>query len=234
MPEEPSTVDGQPPRQARSNGLPAPAWVPLRDIDPRFATPLLETLRGFAVPAYVAPASGRAGFALEVRLPARPTDRLWVDARLRTEAERIVAQALPGLEAGLHDDDWDAIVAMFNAGSDEPGTWPAVEDVRRSDDPDDIPRSTLGRSLDPYDDEDHFIPPDPPPAPPARPATKYGWALLLGGLLVLIVPTLFGQPVGSAWSYIAIACVAGGFATLVYQMKDSPPTDSGPDDGAVV
>ena len=234
MTDEPFTVDGQPPRQARTNGLSAPAWVALRELDPRFATPILDALRDIDVAAYVAPADVRRGLALEVQLPSTPTDRLWVDARRRDEAGRLVDTTLPGLEAGFADDDWAAIVAMFEKGRAEEPTWPASEDIDDRDTP--APMTfTVERSRGfGEDDEDHFIPPDPGPAPPMPTAQRYGWMALIGGVALLVLPTLLGDSLGSEWAYIALASIIGGFATLVYQMKDSPPDDSGPDDGAVV
>jgi hypothetical protein len=240
MSEEPSTADGRPPRQARGNGLAAPAWLALRDVDPRYAATLLEALREASVAAYVAPSGGVRGPYLDVHLPVTPTDRLWVDARLRTEAERVVADTMPGLVAALDDDAWAGIVAMFDAAEPAassagiPDPWPAAEDVTAT-----TPAKDRGApdppvtKYDPFDD-DHFEPPDPPRAPRAPTAIRYGWALLIGGLLALVVPVLIGYSLGSTIAVLAVLSALAGFATLIYQMKDSPPTDSGPDDGAVV
>lgn len=251
--DEPQAAEGQPPRQARGNGLTAPAWVPLRDVDPRMTVPLLDALRDADVAAYVAPAGSPAGFALEVRLPRMPTDRLWVDARRKQEAAAVVDTALPVLEAGLADDDWAGIVAMFGSRTAQPTgvpVWPAAEDVDAPENGDASSAVAAGGAQEtdgldyvagyddydvvPDDPEDHFVPPDPPLPPRSDTVTRYGWALLLGGLGLLVVPVLLGWSLGSGWGLIGILAVISGFGTLVYRMKDSPPTDSGPDDGAVV
>ena len=235
MTDEPFTVDGQPPRHARTNGLSAPAWIALRELDPRFVSHVLEALRDADVAAYVAPSDAHRGVALESRLPSTPTDRLWVDARLRAEADRVVVATLPGLEADLADDDWAAIVAMFQTGSANEPSWPAAEDVDDGAPPPTTFTVEKGRVV-PYDPdpEDHFVPPDPGRGAPFNTAQRYGWMALLGGVAILVVPTLLGNTLSSGWAYFAILAIAGGFVTLIVQMKDSPPDDSGPDDGAVV
>ena len=57
---------------------------------------------------------------------------------------------------------------------------------------------------------------------------------LLGGLALLVLPALFGHAIGSGLLLLAVRAVVGGFLTLVLRLKDGPPDDSGPDDGAVV
>jgi hypothetical protein len=213
-----------PPASKRGNGLSADAWVSVCDVDPRLAAPLLEALAEASVPAYVAPSTGSVGHYLEVRLPDRPADRLWVDAARRTEAEAIVATVLPELHASLEDERWADIVRSLSATDDvdvptdeNQQPWPVME-VQAPEPPDD----------------DHFVPPDPPWQRADNPVTRYGWIALLGGCLLLLVPALIGATLSSGWLLIAVAAIAGGFITLVLRMKDSPPTDSGPDDGAVV
>jgi hypothetical protein len=39
---------------------------------------------------------------------------------------------------------------------------------------------------------------------------------------------------GGSWTFIAVVAVLGGLASLVWNMRNGPPTDSGWDDGAVV
>ena len=87
---------------------------------------------------------------------------------------------------------------------------------------------------EPDPSEEHFVPPAPPPVPRPSGASAYGIAAMVGGFTLLLVPTIAGDPVGPALMVIAIAAIVGGFATLVARMREGPPTDSGPDDGAVV
>src|SRR4051794_33087365 len=161
----------QPTPPSSSNGLTAAAWVAIGAIDPRLAEPLLATLRSAGVGAYVAPFTSRTSRRhLEMRL--------WVDASLRPQAERVVNDALPELRDALEDnedDKWAAIVASLQEEQQTEDTpWPAAEgyDGRESASP------RVWEVEKPVDDdpEDHFVPPDPAPLPPTNPVTKYGWA----------------------------------------------------------
>jgi hypothetical protein len=226
------TID-QPTPPSSSNGLPANAWVAIGAIDPRLAEPLLSSLRTAGVGAYVAPFTSRTGSHLEMRL--------WVDASLRPEAERVVAAALPELQDSLEgneDDQWASIVASLQAPEDgtDQAPWPDIEGYTSiSDDESSFEVEPTPRpAYDASDDDDHFVPPDPAPLPPTNLITKYGWTALLGGIVLLVVPALFGHALSSGWLTIAILAIIGGFLTLVLRLKDGPPTDSGPDDGAVV
>ncbi|MDQ1485970.1 MAG: hypothetical protein QOJ62_1663, partial [Actinomycetota bacterium] len=63
----------------RDNGFVARHYVPLADLDPRLADAMLDVLRAESIAAYVVPSTGRVGGYLDVHLPERPRDRLWVD-----------------------------------------------------------------------------------------------------------------------------------------------------------
>src|SRR5438132_2098738 len=63
----------------RDNGFVARHYVPLADLDPRLAEAMLEVLKVEGIAAYVVPSTGRLGGYLEVHLPERPRDQLWVD-----------------------------------------------------------------------------------------------------------------------------------------------------------
>lgn len=85
----------------RDNGLVAAAYAPLADLEPQLADAMLEALRDEGVAAYAEPAPGRRGPSLDVTLPDRPTDRLWVD-RAATDVARAVLEArLPGMRQEL-------------------------------------------------------------------------------------------------------------------------------------
>jgi hypothetical protein len=166
--------------------------------------------------------------------------RLWVDASLREAAERVVAAALPELRDSLNesdDDRWSAIVASLESTEDTDAPWPEIEGYTSlsSDDAGPAtppPPPAYGDNYD--DDVEHFVPPDPEPMPPTNPVTKYGWIALIGGLVLLVGPALFGHVLSSGLLTIGILAIIGGFVTLVMRLKDGPPSDSGPDDGAVV
>lgn len=125
----------------RDNGFVARHYLPLADLDPRLAEAMLDVLRTESIAAYVEPSTGRLGGYLEVHLPDRPHDRLWVDREQRDRAAALLSQhtqasPLP-VEAAATDDTgssfedaWADLVANFDA--DDPTTappWPAAEDV---------------------------------------------------------------------------------------------------------
>jgi hypothetical protein len=219
-----------PPAAKRGNGLSADAWVSVCDVDPRLAEPILEALAEASLPAYVAPSTGSVGHYLEVRLPDRPADRLWVDAARRSEAEEIVSTVVPELHASMEDERWADIVKSLSSTDEEPA-WSDAKRSLSERSADAAPNEVVRPEPD---DDDHFVPPDPPWQPLDHPVTRYGWIALLGGCLLLLIPALIGATLSTGWLLIAVAAIAGGFITLIMRMKDSPPTDSGPDDGAVV
>ena len=102
----------------RDNGFVARHYVPLADLDPRLADAMLEALRAEGIAAYVEPSTGQLGGYLEVHLPERPRDRLWVDRRhhdrattlLNVHGDRpdLIAAATPDqLDGGGLDDGLD-------------------------------------------------------------------------------------------------------------------------------
>lgn len=133
----------------RSNGLPAVRYTPLVDLEPHFADALLEALRHEGVAAYAAPAPGRRGPYLDIQLPDRPTDRVFVDAGEHTKARQVLRELPELAEAGtpgtpaaqpvaprplLSDAEseaaWRSIVAGYSATSTDPvPPWPVAEDA---------------------------------------------------------------------------------------------------------
>ena len=147
----------QPPVGSRGNGLAAGGWTQVADCDPRVADELLALLAEAAIAACAAPSPGERGGYLEVRLPRRPIDRLYVDATRRSDAEVLVRRRLAQPMGELtgpasksaNDIAFEAIVSGWTS-SDE-GDWPTVEDVPQSR------ASRLRRK------------PEPPPAPNTDP-----------------------------------------------------------------
>jgi hypothetical protein len=76
----------------RDNGFVARHYVPLADLDPRLADAMLDLLREENIAAYASPSTGRLGGYLEVILPERPRDRLWVDREQRDRAAVLLAE----------------------------------------------------------------------------------------------------------------------------------------------
>ncbi|MDQ1711305.1 MAG: hypothetical protein QOE45_755 [Frankiaceae bacterium] len=219
---------------ARSNAVPPPAaWAALVEVDHRVAQPLLDSLEGVDVAAYAEPRQERKGTYLDSPVPAKPIDRVYVDAARRDVAEAVVAAELPGLlaELGPHEaelDAFDAIVAGWDAVP-EAATWPSSEDYApaRLVEPPPPPPA-------PRYEEEHFVPPPPPAAPPVSPVTRWATMAICAGLFVLVGLPLFNTTPSHGLSVLAALALVGGLATLFLRMRDAPPVDDGPDDGAVV
>jgi hypothetical protein len=84
------------------------------------------------------------------------------------------------------------------------------------------------------DGEDHFVPPPPPPLPRPDAVTRWAWAAVLGTPVFFFLVAVLSIRLGEGMVLLGVGAFVGGFVTLVARMKDRPPTDSGPDDGAVV
>jgi len=230
----------------RDNGLQATSYDRLVDVETHLVDGLLERLRDEDVAAYSAPAVGRRGPYGDTVLPQGPSDSVYVDSRRRDRARDVTDRYLDEVAAEL---TWAGIVADFDRETaDEVPRWPVSEDV---DDPPPAQRPGAtsfealreGRAapplgprptVEPQGREDHFEPPAPPPLPAVDPVTRFAWAGALGGPLVLVLAALAGLPLSGWVGFLALVAFMAGFVTLVARMQDRPPTDSGPDDGAVV
>lgn len=170
----------------------------------------------------------------------------------RTAASRVLTPpVLPEPPAGppvLDDDElFRQIVAGFELdGTDEVPRWPANEDLD-SPAPEHRPEPRRRRRTDspegelpgwvepaPIEDEGHFEPPPAPPVPRLRGRTTAAVAMLLLGLVLLFIPWLVGLSDTNGVLLLGLVLTGGGAGLLVWWMRDAPPTDSGPDDGAVV
>jgi hypothetical protein len=93
----------------RDNGFVARHYVPLADLDPRLADAMLDLLRDEGIAAYASPSTGRLGGYLEVILPERPRDRLWVDREQRDRAVGLLnAHADPDSIGQINPDELNA------------------------------------------------------------------------------------------------------------------------------
>jgi hypothetical protein len=215
----------------KANALVATSYDALGPVDARVVEALLDSLEGAGVAAYVD--------AVE---HAPLLSELFVDGALRRLAEDVVAIELPGLLAELRgapaevDDEFASIIASLE-GSFDHGVppWPVAEDAGARtwtrDDDDDEPLPAWNPA--PYD-EGHYVAPPPPPVPSAHPVTRYAIAAIVAGVILLVAFPLLGVTVSRGWSIVAALAIVGGVGTLVWRMQDRPPTDSGPDDGAVI
>ena len=176
----------------------------------------------------------------------------------RTAATKVLKPpTLPpaGPPAGPPDPDaaWQQILDGWGRESDAPvPPWPVSEDVddvktampesasggrrlRRRTDPAE-PDDALPAWLEPeaLEDDGHYVPPAPPPVPRFRRHTVGALVAFTIGLVLVFAPGLVGQVGSTGLGTVGIALMVGGAAALVWHMRDAPPTDSGPDDGAVV
>jgi hypothetical protein len=232
------TEYGQGPRSgARDNGLRCASYLRIGDLDPRIADDLLETLRTEGIAAYVTPTPAAQGGYLELRVPARLTDRLFADADHVDRARELLPRPDPTPEIDF-ESAWKEVLQSLRspsseASADDPATrWSLSEEIgpaRVEQVPVELPvhePATLGG--DPAL-EDHFVPPPPPPFPRLQRVTIISLLSIAAGVLILLTNIDSGSLV-----WLAIIAIVAGVGTLVWHMKDGPPTDSGWDDGAVV
>ncbi len=85
-----------------------------------------------------------------------------------------------------------------------------------------------------WDDEGHFVPPDPPPLPKLDPRRKLGWGGLFGSPLALLLAVVFGWVYPTWVVALLVSAFVGGFVYLVATMPRSRHGDWPGDDGAVV
>ncbi|MGH3713608.1 MAG: DUF308 domain-containing protein [Micromonosporaceae bacterium] len=90
-------------RGRRDNGLQAAQYAPATDVDPRLGEHLLEVLGVAGIAAYLQPSSDLDPVTRSTWMPARPTDRLYVDSEHLSEAREYARR----LETGdsLQDED---------------------------------------------------------------------------------------------------------------------------------
>lgn len=239
----PPTVGPPDPRDrpgVHANALPAARFVPLSTVDARVSDAVLDVLEDAGVAAYVEPTVGEVGPYRDVRSPPSPRQSLYVDAQFSDVAAALLRVELPGLLAELdssstpEDELFAAIVAGFDDDPVAPDAGrPSTDQVgsapHDTDEDDFVARAPAVHS----EDDDHFVPGPPPPLPRLRGLALWGTLALAAGFAALIVPPMFGVD-GDGRLVVGILLATAGVAALLWQMRDGPPTDSGPDDGAVI
>lgn len=244
----------------RSNGLTAPAYTPVADLDPQVADAVLADLRTQGVAAYAKPVESpstmgfdRPEFGVSVK------DRLYVDTTASRRVRQLIARQDPGLVVDNDDLTWAQIVATF----DQPVTpgsaaWPAQEDLdddaAHASAPTDAPtaaptpparpewdddvgpsdRQRRNEPTDPLDIREHFVPDPPPPLPRLDPHKQLAWLGLAGGPLLLLIAALFTVALPPWLTFLAVAGFVVGFLTLIVTMDSRTDEDRDSDDGAVV
>lgn len=234
---------------ARDNGLQAGSYTRLAALATGSADDVLESLRQAGVAAYVVGAEPSVVHQLV----------LWVDSDATARANDVLRtrdiSPPPQSSGPAHaresfadqgdtdpppDEDavWRSLVAAFDAPAADKH-WPSSENVDEAPDEDGQDGERVLRRITPEQpvesrDDEHFVPPPPPPLPRPDSVTRWAWVAMLGGPVFLLLTALLGQQVADWIVVTALAAFVGGFITLVARMKDRPPRDSGPDDGAVI
>ncbi|HEX7301628.1 hypothetical protein [Lentzea sp.] len=155
-------------------------------------------------------------------------ERLWMNARRDStdgpeNVDELFAEIVAGLERDGVGKDW---LDVDEARPDDSrGDEDAAQDV--APEPEEQPDRRA------HEDEDHYVPPEPPPFPVLRASTLAALGLFVLGIVLLVAPGLFGlQPrIGTPLSLVALCA---GVGWLILRMRNTPPPDSGWDDGAQV
>ena len=132
-------------RGRRDNGLDAADYAVAGDVDPRVGEHLLDVLAGDGIAAYLQPSADLNPILRATTLPARPTDRLYVD-RTRLDAAREQLHKVTGGAPPTPPPDptrepdieaeFAKIVAGFHTDVDPTAApWPATENIETKPEP---------------------------------------------------------------------------------------------------
>ena len=217
----------------RDNGLAAPAYVALADIDPSVGDALLTALRRARIAAYLEPMPSPEETARQ---------RLYVAADERTDARSVIVVAVrsfahdataarqPDLLAGVDAQaEFDALVGDWHV--DTINAVRAAERDLTREDADWRMRLQLPARSD-ADDDDHYVPPAPPPLPRLAAATILALVVVAASVMMMA----FGRALGLPGDLTFVAGVAGilvGAGLLIMRLRDGSDDDED-DDGAVI
>jgi hypothetical protein len=235
----------------------AAAYAAAGDVDPRVGEHLLDVLAVRGIAAYLQPASDLHPVTRTTTLPARPTDRLFVDREHLDTARGFLAQlADEARQEPDVDEVFAGIVADFDTKAQEV-TWPAAEDLDDEDEEDEPGtdderpaglqrwrRSTvdpLPSYAEPDDgtdaeEDEGYTPPPPPPLPRISFVSVVAVLGVVAGFVVFFNPDLL--PVDSSVAMVlGFGAILAGFVALIWRLRsgyDDDDDDWDPDDGAVV
>lgn len=85
-----------------------------------------------------------------------------------------------------------------------------------------------------WEDEGHFVPPEPPPLPKLDPRRKLAWIGLFGAMLAMLLGAGLSFEYPTWFTGLMVSSFIGGFVYLVATMPRDRPDDWSGDDGAVV
>jgi len=248
-------------RGRRDNGLDASSFRPLRDVDPRVGEHLLDVMREAGIAAYLDPTSDVEPVTRSIALPSPPSDRLYVDRSMTTEANALVhdldaeefeaPQAdpapLPGLSSATvsgatsgstsstaDEAQWRELVAAYEADHGRLGDT-LTDDFHATAALRAAERDADSRAATEAGEaaeEEHYEPPPPPPLPVLSKAAAYALVLLTAGAILLIAPGVLG--LSSNFGFVfGVLGIASGVGMLVWRMREGPQFED-PDDGAIV
>lgn len=230
--DAPESVGGEPARL--DNGLRAPMYVPLTDVDPAVGRHLLTALGRARIAAYLGPAA----------VPQSSRQRLFVASDERVDARTIVVAAvralgaeqpeLPAADDPLAGVDTDsafhALVADWHVD-----TIAAVRDAEREltrEDADWRARLAKPPSTDEvWLDEDHYIPPPPPPLPRLAAPTIIAMAVLAISIVLLGLGGEFGLASDFTLVLGIVGLLLGGLI-LLSRVREHRGDDE--DDGSAI
>lgn len=253
-----TTEPGGRPQGRRHNGLVAPSFTSVGDVDPRVGEHLLDLLYLSGIAAYLQPTVDYDAVTRAASLPRQPTDRLWVDRRRFGEARDLVAAEAaasgrtsvppaappPRSSSGPVPVDQDAAWAEIVAFFDQELTtavppWPVNEDTdeaaagppARANPAAEWPGTPEPEVAEP--EEEGYDRPAPPPLPRISKGTAGAVAAIAFGLFMLLAPGALNLDPNVGLT-VGVLSVVGGIAFLIWHMHDGPPAEDRPDDGAVV
>ena len=215
----------------RTNGLTAADYAPVAVLEHWVAADALLALRDAGVAAYAVQPEPE-----ETQRATLFADRTALDLA-RSVVRELAPEALPMKEVSAVDEvAWQQIVSGFASTAPEPGRDRSED--RLPPEPHRAPPEPHRPPPEPHPlvtpDEEHFVPEPPAPAPHLDWVSRLAWGGVFGGPLMLVAASLVSWAPPNALTLLCVVGFVGGILTLVLRMKDRPPNDSGPDDGAVV
>jgi hypothetical protein len=234
----------------RDNGLTAASYTPAGEISPDAADAVLASLAEAGIAAYVKPSIGRDVMYVDadavdrgreiVRRASDDAEFAALVAQLETADDPTAEHPWPAAE-DLDDEPRTATAVSGPIVSEPTGTEPTGTESTGSEPPSDAVRAAdeaeeqrVRREAARSEEHDHYVPPEPAPAPKLDWISRLAWTGLIGGPVVLVLAAVLDIDRGGRMLAFALLAFVAGFLTLVFRMKDRPPIDDTPDDGAVV
>src|SRR3990170_4765565 len=224
----------------RSNGLTADDYAPLAVLDPSLAADALLALREAGVSAYAVQP--------ETDDEAQPEQATLFADRSALERARAVVRDVapdattPAAAPAVDEVAWQQIVSGFSATAAEPHGPEETDDAAEDTAEVGTEATAVGDVPEPprephplvRDEEEHFVPDPTWPGPRLDLVSRLAWAGVLGGPLLALGAALASWSPPRLLLMLLVLGFVGGITTLVLRMKDRPPQDDGPDDGAGV